>query len=793
MSRPDVPHPQRRRARRGAASPRSPEQQARSSAGPSEAPPPSAGLPEDSLPEDGPDVIDAERSYRQGPVYGSAVPTAVLSAVGFVTHMDTLRLETSALGLMAYLQAMANQHHQLRRRQQAGHLQASRQLQDPQLPLFDTSFSADVFSADASSPESARQYISAYQYVNAYSGREHVVERQLGTFIKSIQGIAEDLYRRIYKRLPPAQDPLADPDFRKIYERVLRALQRVSSPAAIAGAEGDTLPRETAPAAPIPSKRPTPKRPPREERSGPLLQRLGPAVPSPNKLVRDRNGQRWRASRALRSAPPEKAAQTTRAVRASGPAPRIPWHRPYLDPLQVTEALYAHREALHERFTHGWKATIQDGQWTRHQLRHARRSETSIATQGSDRPSFISVGRWREDEITRRHPDSAVTVPWIIADIDGEDPATSAKHAKTLCRLLVKCGLDPSHLVVSYTGGRGCHVRIPHGAVGCPIYQDVDAASVLLSRFFDTLCTDHPRLRAAIDDAACRPTQMIRMIGSDRTHGGRCVAVTGDTFLELHPLVLFGHSDNSRYDGFTLPKPEEAPYTPGLGYLLLPEDLTTKHHPIHRPVTQLLQGWTSPNRLQLRIDTNAQKKGRGGSAIHVNQYCWKPHFSRPPPTGDSQLHQPGNGPSEVIGRLMNPVQEGEAWGEAVERSYVGRNKACFIMGLYAYTYPGAALLRVQTLLTERDGEPMPGGDGAAPTGGQSSRWMQQISQARAAGHERADAPVGDAPVGDVPTGAVPASDVPVEAIVHAWNRLVCRPALPEREVDTTLRSARSYT
>jgi hypothetical protein len=61
--------------------------------------------------------------------------------------------------------------------------------------------------------------------------------------------------------------------------------------------------------------------------------------------------------------------------------------------------------------------------------------------------------------------------------------------------------------------------------------------------------------------------------------------------------------------------------------------------------------------------------------------------------------------------------------------------------------------------------------------------MQQISQVGVPGQERAD----------VPTGAVPASDVPVKAIVHAWNRLVCRPALPEREVDTTLRSAQSYT
>jgi hypothetical protein len=740
----------------------------------------------------GAEIIDAERSYRQGSVYGSAVPTAVLRATGFVTHMDTLRLETPALGRMAYLQAVADQHHELSRQP------------SPQRSLFteDTLLTGDLFTGDGAPPSNELSSTaptggptvnSAYQYTNSYSGREHIVRREAGSVVKSIQGVAEDLYRRIHKRLPPAQDPLEDPEFRSFYDRVRRAMQRAArtdrakdtSDRSLTASEGTVadIPSPTHSAHIRPSEKPDDRIGRPKDQPSPLVCHLGPAVPSQNKLVRDRNGQRWRASPALQSTPPAKAAQTTRAVRSSGPAPTVPWHRPYLDPMQVAEALYAHRETLHERFTHGWKATIQKRQWTRHQPRHARRSETSIATQGSDRPSFISVGRWREDEIDRRHPDSAVTVPWIIADIDGTSPATSIKHAKTLCRLLVKAGLDPAHLVVSYTGGRGCHVRIPHGAVGCPIYQNTEAASTLLIQFFDYLCTDHPGLRTAIDDTACRPTQMIRMIGSDRSHGGRCVAVTGDAFLELNPLVLFGHSDNNRYDGFTLPKPEEVPYAPRLRYLLLPRDSTTKHHPIHRPVTQLLQGSTSPHKLRLRKSADTRKKERASSAIHVNQYCWKPYFSRPPPTRELQPNQPIDDRLRVISRLMDPVREAEAWGEAAGRPYVGRNKACFIMGLYAYTYPEAALQRVQTLLTGRDGETMPEGDGAAPKSRRTSRWMQQITQAGAPDHERADVPGGD----------VPASDVPVETIVHAWNRLACRPALPEREVEATLQSARSYT
>lgn len=751
----------------------------------------------------GGEIIDAERSYRQGPVYGAAIPTAVLRTTGFVTHMNTLRLETPALGRMAYLQAVSDQHHELShqlRPVQQQHAEPGNQVkqgdqvveEDQQLPpdapsqraLFTGDGAPSSHEPSSTAPTEEPTVSSAYQYTNIYSGRNHIVRREAGSVVKSIQGIAEDLYRRIHKRLPPPQDPLEDPRFRSFYDRVRRAMQRAartdqaedtSNPSLIAS-EGTVadIPSPTRSAHIRPSEKPDDRIGRPKDQPSPLVCHLGPAVPSQNKLVRDRNGQRWQVSPALQSTPPEKVAQTTRAVRSSGPAPTVPWHRPYLDPMQIAEAIYAHREALHKQFTHGWKATIQKRQWTRHQPRHARRSETSIATQGSDRPSFISVGRWREDEIDRRHLDSAVTVPWIIADIDGTGPATSAKHAKTLCRLLVKYGLDPSHLIVSYTGGHGYHVRIPHGAVGCPVYQDVEAAQTLLTQFFDELCTGHPKLRAAIDDTACRPTQMIRMIGSDRPHGGRCVAVAGDIFLELHHLVLLGHSDNTRYDGFSLPRPEEAPYTPGLKYLLLPEDLTTKHHSLHHRVIRLLQRSTSPHKLQLRRSTDAQKKERTGSAIHVNNYCWKPHFSRPPPTPIMQPNQPDNGHLGVMDRLMDPVQEAEAWGEAVERPYVGRNKACFIMGLYAYTYPEAALRRVQTLLTGRDGETMPEGDRAAPTGRGSSRWMQQI--ARVSGS----------------SGGKDA-DVPVEAIVRTWNRLVCRPALPEREVNTTLRSARKYT
>ncbi|MES3630769.1 MAG: hypothetical protein PPP56_11455 [Longimonas sp.] len=523
----------------------------------------------------------------------------------------------------------------------------------------------------------------------------------------------------------------------------------------------------------------------------PLVQCLGPAVPSANKLVRDRNGQRWQLRSTLRPADSAKTAQTTRAVRSSGPAPRIPWHRPYLDPLRIAEELHAHRETLHTAFTHGWKTTIRKGRWTPHKPRTARQSETIIAQRGSDYPSFISVGRWRTGEISRRHKGSAVTVPWIIADIDGESPRASASYAKTLCRLLAQHGVDLSEIVVSYTGGRGFHVRIPHGIVGCPIYQDAGAATRLLIAFFDRLCEDRPDLRKHIDNSACRPTQMIRMIGSNRTRGGRCVAVDGTSFLQLDPLILFGHSDNQSYNGYVLPRPEDATYTPALKYLLLEEESITIAHTVYKQVEQLLGALSTSHRVK-RQRSPSKKNRQTHSAIHVNNYCWKPHFSRPPPIPADAPHwikyEAQNGDSyesqSVIDRLMYPVQEAEAWGEAVGRPYVGRNAACFVIGLYAWTYPEAALQRVQALLRGRDGEAMPSGDGAAPLHGKSIPHRASTPHGGAILHEGAYL---------IRKMTSSEAERAVRAIVHTWNRLVCRPTLPEREVDTTLRSARKYT
>jgi len=768
-----------------------------SSAGPSSAPafptgtaaPPRYPPSREQTPHrETPDEIDPDRTYRRGPVYSSAVPTAAVRMLGLTTHMGTLRLETAALGIISALGQISQQHHALREQQLRKQLLQEQQNPNPQqLPLFTTGDGAPAATEDVPP--------SRYQYVNAYSGREHIVERRPGTIVKSIQGIAEDLYQCIYKRLPPEQDPLTDPAFRRVYERAVKAMRRLNAREPSAGAsnakasnvkaaptEGNA--DETANHKATPNQHHSLQRPSQRR---PLVERIGPAVPHANKLVRDRNGQRWQVHPALLKGNP----QTARAVRTAGPEPRVHEAEPTLDPLRAAEELHAHRETLHQQFTAGWKSQVRQGTWTAPVPREARRSQAHIATQGSDYPSFMSLGRWRTDEIRRRHPDSAVTVPWIIADIDGPDRYTSYQHAQTLCTLLKRYGVDPAHIQVAYTGGRGFHVWIPHGLVGCPVYQDAEATQVLIRQFFDRLCEGHPELRQVIDNMAMRPCQPIRMIGSKGPNGRRCVGTTADIFMEEHPLVLFGHSDAGHYDGFTLPKPETVPYSPSLGSLLLHKEVLFTAQPVHTRVQDALRGDRVLHLPALQSTRNPQVE----SPITVNSYCWKPYFSRPPPFVDpgafrgplrpedgpvQAAGEPGHTDQGIIGRLMCPVAESEPWGEAIDVPYTGRNMAAFLMGLYVTSHPDAATRRIQALCRRRNGTGMPVGEGlgrnlaTSPAGGD--------------GYAASDAPH-DRPSVDEPSVETPSA----KALLRTWNQVVCEPALPEAELMATLTSAQRYT
>ena len=494
------------------------------------------------------DGLGRFRRYRQSPVRGRKLPTQLVRSTGLLTHMGTPREEWALLSIACYLH--------------------------------------DVTAENDS---------EAYTYQNAHTGTTHHVRREAGTHIKSIQGYAEDVRQRVYKKAarPRTRKPYKEwtSDFKRDYSRIRHALGRVKD----------------------------------------YLQPLRAAVDSEKKPVRDRNGKVWQLSKELSGLP--EASEQRPFVRCTGPEPEIDWEGLHIDVLDVLERTVAHRDKLYQHFTRGWKSCKHGSP---HRRKHARKSHTWTCKRGADGPRYISVGRWRKDEIGQGDWEGrAVTVPWLIADIDGENWQDSGQHARRLCELLVEAGADPKSIVVSHTGNRSFHVRIPHGLLGCPVYATATDARESINRFFQRLCEKAPRLLDVIDSACFRPGQQIRQIGSLHENGNRVVATTADEFLEMSPIVLRAHSEVGQFSPYSLPRPEEAAFCSALHELLQP----------------------------VGVDETSASGGEGKLLC-----CKATHKGA------------GEG---VIERIKNGVHESEKWGRDVDRPHmVGRNWAAFVFALF---------------------------------------------------------------------------------------------------------------
>lgn len=426
------------------------------------------------------------------------------------------------------------------------------------------------------------------------TGRHAV--RTEGTHIKSIQGHAEDIWRAVYKRPVPEDDPLDDPEFRTFYDRTRRALKRSD-----------------------------------------LLTDEGPAVPDPSKEVRDRHGKRWSLSERLREAESgRETADPPLFVRCTGP----PIEDETAGVWARAERHVAREEGLHREFTHAVTASELDGpRWTG----DGRRFERRYAREGSDCPRYRTIGSWRPEAVDRAdRRKQAVRVPWIVAEIDGrteqgeKDRGVSDRLARRLLRRLYAFGVDLSDVVVSYSGNASIHVRIPDGAVGCPIYRSSKAAQDCIARFFDRLCGRDDTLREAIDDACFRPGQLIRAIGSTHEATGRqTVATDGKTFLEKPATFLWSLSE-PQFE-YTAPQrfplPRRTAFMPGLSALLNPPVLPSSNG--------VVENECSTEYIPPRVED-----GQGGA----------------------------------VGRVERGVREGEPWGPDVGRPCaVGRNWAALFV------------------------------------------------------------------------------------------------------------------
>lgn len=436
-----------------------------------------------------PDVDEPhERRYRVAPVRTVALSESfVEDAGGAFTRQGTPRLEVLAAARGAYVQRKA-----------------------------------DAAKSDALTYDSG-----------VYTVRED------GTHIKTVQGHAEDIWRRIYKRPVPEGDPLEDEAFSRFYRRVQKAVQRSDH-----------------------------------------LEDRGPAVEHPDKPVRDKHGKRWQLSGRLRKA--------ERGREIDAPPDYIQCTDP---PEEDTAGVWscverhiARDESLHREFTHAVTTRRiadpenegEDRREFKYFTAKGRRFERRYSREGSEAPRYVSVGRWRPEAVGRddRHR-QPVRVPWLVAEIDGNGREHSDELARRLCRRLEEKGADLSGVLVSFSGNRSVHVRIPDGMIGCPLYRDSRTCRRKIRQFFRELCGEDRELYRHLDSALFSPNQLIRAIGTPHEKTGRrCVATTADRFLDKPPCYLW-HLSERQFE-YTPPErfplPRRAGFVPALAALLHTED-----------------------------------------------------------------------------------------------------------------------------------------------------------------------------------------------------------------------------
>lgn len=259
-------------------------------------------------------------------------------------------------------------------------------------------------------------------------------------------------------------------------------------------------------------------------------------------------------------------------------------------------------------------------------LRYMRR----VAEKSTGSDSMLSAGAWKKGQsaLDDSRSEAPCHFPFIVLDIDGSDPWESRQAAGQVVEDLIYHGAKASDLIVSYTGGRGFHVRIPAAVVGSPVFRGAREAQRVLREWAASITEED------VDPCTFSPVQPVRMIGSFREESNMYVrAWNGEDFLDLSMERIMeacvGH------EPFYVPRPYEATLAPALALAMAEASDATRM-----------------SRIPVYADT------------------------------DERGEQVDMGGGEVVAKAMEGVSEGEVWFEDGKRCHVGRSKAMFIIACH---------------------------------------------------------------------------------------------------------------
>lgn len=248
-----------------------------------------------------------------------------------------------------------------------------------------------------------------------------------------------------------------------------------------------------------------------------------------------------------------------------------------------------------------------------------------VAERSAASDAMLSAGAWKRGvgATSPERSEAPCHFPFIVIDIDRDDPWDSFAAAEQIVYDLSELGAREEDLIVSYTGGRGFHVRVPSSVVGSPIFRGAREAERVLRRWAQAV------LQEECDPCTFSPVQPVRMIGSFREESSMYVrAWKGSEFVTLSMEAVMEAC--AGHEPYRVPHPYEARLAPSLALALAEASDAT--------------------RMQQIPSFSGSKKSDGGGAGGA-----------------------------VFRRACEGVSESEAWWDDGSRVHVGRSKAMFIV------------------------------------------------------------------------------------------------------------------
>lgn len=248
----------------------------------------------------------------------------------------------------------------------------------------------------------------------------------------------------------------------------------------------------------------------------------------------------------------------------------------------------------------------------------------TVAKNGARGDRHVSTGAYRKSDL-KNIVGSPSFLPYLILDIDGDNPIDSYLSIEQIINKLDHIGVDLQTIIASYTGGRGFHLYIPSSLFGNPVFSNAESASRVFGKLSLSLLKG-----IDVDHGLFNPTHLVRCIGSQ--HEGTGLFKTATTADNLRSeRSAYSLLDSARvFNRFHIPDSTD-----------------------YEPVPALVSG----------LDT----------ASYLCQVYIPPNFDDVEEWGDNPI-------GKSVIRAMEGVDESEHWGEG--KSFVGRDIANFIVACY---------------------------------------------------------------------------------------------------------------